>query len=144
MLLVGTVLGIQFMVASAEDKAEVKKALVPYVIGCIVIFGAFTIWSIAVNIGQDITSGSSGASGSSGSSDTPSYKLPYTVTTGTWYWCTECDRELTENEKRDQHCSKSRSHHVKKITERYYCSKCGDEWDESEKRQQACDNCRSR
>lgn len=58
MLLVGTMIGIQFMVASAEDKAKVKEALVPYVIGCAVIFGAFTIWSIAVNLGQDITSGS--------------------------------------------------------------------------------------
>lgn len=54
MFIVGTILGIQFMIASAEDKAEVKKALVPYVVGCIVIFGAFTIWSIVVNLGQNI------------------------------------------------------------------------------------------
>lgn len=51
------------MVASAEDKAKVKEALIPYVIGCAVIFGAFTIWSIAVNLGQNIT-GTSGQSGS--------------------------------------------------------------------------------
>lgn len=54
MFIVGTIIGIQFMVASAEDKAKVKEALVPYIIGCAVIFGAFTIWSIAVNIGQDV------------------------------------------------------------------------------------------
>ena len=66
MFIVGTILGIQFMVASAEDKAEVKKALIPYVIGCAVIFGAFTIWSIAVNIGQDVTGASGGSSSSSG------------------------------------------------------------------------------
>lgn len=54
MFLVGTIIGIQFMVASAEDKAKVKEALVPYVIGCAVIFGAFTIWSIAVNMGQNV------------------------------------------------------------------------------------------
>lgn len=53
MLLVGTIIGIQFMVASAEDKAKVKEALIPYVIGCGVIFGAFTIWSIAVNLLQN-------------------------------------------------------------------------------------------
>lgn len=53
MLIVGTVIGIQFMLASAEDKAKVKEALIPYVIGCLVIFGAFTIWSITVNILQD-------------------------------------------------------------------------------------------
>ena len=67
MFLVGTVIGIQFMVASAEDKAKVKEALIPYVVGCAVIFGAFTIWSIAVNLGQDI-SGTSGSTGGGGSS----------------------------------------------------------------------------
>lgn len=62
MFIVGTIIGIQYMVASAEDKAKVKESLVPYIIGCFVIFGAFTIWSIAVNIGQDITGGGTGAS----------------------------------------------------------------------------------
>lgn len=52
MFIVGIIIGIQFMVASAEDKAKVKEALVPYVIGCVVIFGAFTIWSVVVNIMQ--------------------------------------------------------------------------------------------
>lgn len=55
------------MVASAEDKAKVKEALIPYIVGCIVIFGAFTIWSIAVNMGQSITSGGTGGSGGSSS-----------------------------------------------------------------------------
>ena len=73
MFLVGTIIGIQFMLASAEDKAKVKEALVPYVVGCIVIFGAFTIWSIAVNIGQDITgtSTSSSTGGGGGSMKPP-------------------------------------------------------------------------
>lgn len=52
MFLVGTIIGIQFMLASAEDKAKVKEALIPYIVGCAVILGAFTIWSIAVNLGQ--------------------------------------------------------------------------------------------
>lgn len=58
MFIVGTIIGIQFMVASAEDKAKVKEALIPYIVGCVVIFGAFTIWRIAVNLGQSITSSS--------------------------------------------------------------------------------------
>lgn len=52
--IVGTIIGIQFMIASVEDKAKVKETLVPYVIGCAVILGAFTIWSIVVNTGQKI------------------------------------------------------------------------------------------
>ena len=43
-------LGIQFMVASAEDKAEVKKSLVPFAIGTFVVFGAFGIWRILLNV----------------------------------------------------------------------------------------------
>ncbi len=47
---VGGVLGIKFMTASAEDKANIKQSLVPYIIGCVVIFGALIIWRIFINI----------------------------------------------------------------------------------------------
>ena len=51
-VLLGAILGIKFIMEGAEGKAEVQKALVPYVIGCVVIFGAFTIWKIVVLILQ--------------------------------------------------------------------------------------------
>lgn len=47
---IGGVLGIKFMMASAEDKAKIKESLVPYVVGCIVIYGAFGIWKMCINI----------------------------------------------------------------------------------------------
>lgn len=47
-VIVGGILGIQFIIASAEDKAKIKEALIPYIIGCIVVFGAFSIWKIIV------------------------------------------------------------------------------------------------
>lgn len=49
-VIVGGVLGVKFMIASAEDKAKVKEAMIPYVIGCVVIFGAFGIWKIVISI----------------------------------------------------------------------------------------------
>ena len=49
-VIVGAILGIKIMIASADEKAKVKEALVPYIIGCFVIFGAFGIWKLAVNI----------------------------------------------------------------------------------------------
>lgn len=52
-IIVAMVLGIQFMAASADEKAKVKEAILPFIVGCIVVFGAFTIWKIAVNIGND-------------------------------------------------------------------------------------------
>lgn len=51
-VIVAMVLGIQFMVASADEKAKVKEALMPFVVGCIVVFGSFTIWKIVIKIGN--------------------------------------------------------------------------------------------
>lgn len=51
---IGGVLGVKFMTSSAEDKAKVKESMVPYVIGSAVIFGAFIIWKIAINVFSQI------------------------------------------------------------------------------------------
>ena len=55
-VIVGAVLGITFILSSAEGKAKVSEILVPYIIGCFIVFGAFSIWSIAINIGNNIES----------------------------------------------------------------------------------------
>lgn len=47
---VGVVLGIKYMVGSLEEKADLKQALLGYAISCLVIFGAFGIWKLAVNV----------------------------------------------------------------------------------------------
>lgn len=52
---VGGILGIKFMSASAEDKAKIKESMIPYIAGSIVIFGAFTIWNIAIKIFSNIS-----------------------------------------------------------------------------------------
>ena len=51
-VIIGVVLGIQFMTGGVEEKAKVKDSLIPYVAGCVVIFGAFTIWKIVITILQ--------------------------------------------------------------------------------------------
>ena len=53
-VIVATILGIQFMLSEAEGQAKVKEMLIPFVIGCIVVFGGFEIWKIALTIGQSI------------------------------------------------------------------------------------------
>lgn len=53
-VLLGAILGIKFIMEGAEGKAEVQKALPPYVIGCIIAFGAFTIWKIVVIVLQGL------------------------------------------------------------------------------------------
>ena len=44
------ILGIQYVMAAAEDKAQIKEAMIPFIIGCIVVFGAFAIWKALVTI----------------------------------------------------------------------------------------------
>ena len=39
-------IGIKFMVGSVEERAEYKKSLTPYLIGCIMIFGIIGILNI--------------------------------------------------------------------------------------------------
>lgn len=47
-VIVGIVIGIKYMIGSVEEKAEYKKMLVPYIVGCVVVFGAFGIWKLIV------------------------------------------------------------------------------------------------
>ena len=47
---VGVILGIKFMTSSVEEQAKIKEVLVPYVAGCIVVFGSIGIWNEALNI----------------------------------------------------------------------------------------------
>ena len=49
-VIVGMILGIKYMTSDSEEKAAVKETLVTYLIACCVIFGAFTIWKIVVEI----------------------------------------------------------------------------------------------
>ena len=53
-LIWGLVLGIQFVTGSLEEKADVKKGLIIYLIGCIVIFGAFGIWRLLLQLLQPL------------------------------------------------------------------------------------------
>lgn len=49
------VLGIKYMMGSAEEKAEYKKTLMPYVIGAILVFAAVNIASMVFNMSKQIT-----------------------------------------------------------------------------------------
>lgn len=53
-VIIGGIIGIKLMVSSASEKAEAKKLLVPYVVGCLVVFGGFGIWKLVVTILQGI------------------------------------------------------------------------------------------
>lgn len=53
-VIVATVLGIQFMIGGAEGQAKVKEMLVPFIVGCVIVFGGFGIWKIAVTIGNSL------------------------------------------------------------------------------------------
>lgn len=58
-VIVATVLGIQFMMGGAEGQAKVKEMLIPFVVGCIIVFGGFGIWKLALSIGNQLEPGTS-------------------------------------------------------------------------------------
>ena len=53
-ILVGMFLGIKYMMGSIEEKAELKETLIAYVVGCIVIFGAFGIWKLVAELFSEV------------------------------------------------------------------------------------------
>ena len=50
LVIVGFIIGIKIMTDSAAEKAKTKEMLIPYIAGCIVVFGAFGIWKLVVNL----------------------------------------------------------------------------------------------
>lgn len=44
------VLGIKYMMGSAEEKAEYKKTMIPYLIGAALIFGSSTIVNVVYSV----------------------------------------------------------------------------------------------
>ena len=53
-VITGSLIGIKLMTSGVSEKAETQKLIVPYIIGCVVVFGGFSIWKIAVTILQNI------------------------------------------------------------------------------------------
>ena len=49
-VVIGGVLGIQIMWGSIEQQVKAKEMLMPYAAGCIVVFGAFSIWKICLTV----------------------------------------------------------------------------------------------
>ena len=49
-IIVGAILGIQFMTAGINKRVEVQRSLFPYLISCVVVFGSLGIWKLVVTI----------------------------------------------------------------------------------------------
>lgn len=55
-LIVVTMLGIKYMLASPSDKADVKKQIMPILIGCFLIFGATMVVTAMIDIATVVDS----------------------------------------------------------------------------------------
>lgn len=44
------VMGINFAIQTVEEKAKIKEAMIPWVIGVFVSFGAFGIWKLVMGV----------------------------------------------------------------------------------------------
>ena len=50
----GIIIGIKYMLGTAEEKEDIKGLLIPYIVGCVIIFGSFAIWKLVVTILQGV------------------------------------------------------------------------------------------
>lgn len=48
------IIGIKYMVGSVEEKAQYKKSMAPYMIGCTLVFGVTTILKIISSIASSL------------------------------------------------------------------------------------------
>ncbi len=53
-VIIASILGIQFMLGGAEGQAKVKEMILPYIVGCVIVFGGFGFWKIALKIGEKL------------------------------------------------------------------------------------------
>ena len=54
------VLGIKYMMGSAEEKAEYKKSMIPYIVGAVLIFASTTIVGVVYDMANALEQSSSG------------------------------------------------------------------------------------
>lgn len=54
------ILGIKYMVGSAEEKADYKKSMIPYLVGAVLIFAASTIAGIVYDMAKSLNVGADG------------------------------------------------------------------------------------
>lgn len=52
LVLILMILGIKYMMGSAEEKAEYKKTMIPYLIGAVLLFGATQIAAAVLNFAK--------------------------------------------------------------------------------------------
>ena len=60
------ILGIKYMVGSAEERAEYKKTMVPYIIGAVLIFASTTLVGVVYDLSMSLNNTSSSSSSSTG------------------------------------------------------------------------------
>lgn len=53
-VLVVTILGIKYLIASPSEKADTKKAILPIVIGCVLLFGAVNLMAAISDLSSKV------------------------------------------------------------------------------------------
>lgn len=53
-IIVVSILGIKYLIASPSEKADTKKSIMPIVIGCVLLFGAVNIMAAVSDFAQNV------------------------------------------------------------------------------------------
>lgn len=111
------ILGIKYMMGSAEERANYKRSMIPFVIGAILLFAAVNLTAFfANNIGLDDVNEIKGADSFQGSSQTGSTN---NNGSNTYYNETQANKDATKyiNDKTDEYASLSSSERQRVKTE---------------------------
>ena len=124
---IGMVIGIQFIIGGVAEQAKIKETLVPYVIGVFIVFAAFTIWKIAINIGNDV------APVPERTNEITDENTPERT-----QYCKNCGKQLTESAYHTRNC---RTCGNNADTFGNYCGNCGKPLTESGSKDGKCRVC---
>lgn len=91
------ILGIKYMVGSVEEKAINKKAMIPYLVGAVMVFAVTTVPNFVFNVTDSI--------------------FPDECRTHSWVWANNARYISSENHERARTCSKCGK--VEDITEEH-------------------------
>ena len=51
------VLGVKYMMGSAEEKADYKKSMIPYIVGAVLVFASTAIVGVVYDMASSLNSG---------------------------------------------------------------------------------------
>lgn len=138
-----TIIGIKYMLGSVEEKAEYKKSMMPYIVGCAFLISSSSIVGIINNVLDEEKTETSDEEKTETSEETLRFGWEIVGSTeNTCKYCTMCGKEITTfGEKLFQKCVDCEKNKGQ-IQYHNFCKTCGKRITSNEERHNLeCNDC---